>query len=60
MAKLSEPCQRGDHNHCPVQQPYDHDYPDCQCECHPGILPGHLGPEMWEDKASQTKKLELE
>ena len=23
MAKISEPCQRGDHNHCPVQQPYD-------------------------------------
>jgi hypothetical protein len=55
MAKISEPCQRGDHNHCPVQQPYDHDYANCQSECHPGTLPGHLGPEGWEDK-TDTKK----
>jgi hypothetical protein len=52
MARISEPCQRGDHNHCPVQQPYDHNYPNCQCECHPGTLPGHLGPTGWEDKTS--------
>jgi hypothetical protein len=32
--------------------PYDHTYPNCQCECHPGTLPGHLSPEGWEEKTS--------
>ena len=40
MAKISEFCQRGDHDQCPIQQPGDHDYPNCQCECHPATGPG--------------------
>jgi hypothetical protein len=40
MAKISEFCQRGEHDQCPIQQPYDHDHPTCQCECHPKTMPG--------------------
>ena len=28
MAKISDFCQLGRHNQCPVQQLYDRDYPD--------------------------------
>ena len=36
MAKISEFCQRGEHDQCPVQQPNDQYYPNCQYDCHPG------------------------
>jgi hypothetical protein len=42
MLRISEFCQRGEHNLCPIQQPYDHDYPNCQCDCHPGTMLGTM------------------
>jgi hypothetical protein len=40
MPRVSEFCQSGEHDRCPIQQPYDHDYSNCQCDCHLETMPG--------------------
>jgi hypothetical protein len=37
--RISEFCQRGEHSRCPIQQRQDFDFPNCQCDCHPGTIP---------------------
>ena len=48
MAKISDFCQLGRHNQCPVQRPYDRDYPNsqCQCDCHSGTIPATFAGDM--------------
>lgn len=36
---LAEQCQRGDHSSCPIRQSQNHEFPNCQCDCHPGTVP---------------------
>jgi hypothetical protein len=43
MPAISQICQNArtpeEHRNCPLQQPYDHEYQNCQCDCHPGTIP---------------------
>jgi hypothetical protein len=38
MLRISEFCQRVEHDRCPTVG--RDDYPNCQCECHLGTMPG--------------------
>ncbi len=41
IPQISGLCSMGRHSECPIQQPQDFDYPNCQCE---GSAEGKISP----------------